>query len=134
MKTCPEPGRRALAVLGAGSMGTALAHLAAGNGHPVRLWSIETDVLEELRDHRRNNKYLPGLDLDPLIQPFWEMKAALAGAEIVIISAPSHVVRTVAHDASPHVTGGQIVLNVAKGLGEGSDQGMSEGPTPEVEE
>lgn len=115
-------------------MGTALARLAAGNGHPVGLWSIETNVLEEVRDHHRNSKYLPGLDLDPLIQPFWEMKTALAGAEIVIISVPSHVVRAVAHDASPHVTGGQIVLNVAKGLEEGSDLRMSDVLTQEIGE
>ncbi|MBI2913905.1 MAG: NAD(P)-binding domain-containing protein, partial [Chloroflexi bacterium] len=126
MKTCPEPGRRAIAVLGAGSMGTALAHLAAGNGHPVRVWSIETDVLEEVRDHRRNTKYLPGLDLDSLLEPFWELADALAGADIAVLSVPSHVVRTVAREAAPHLRSTPAVLNVAKGLEEGTDLRMSQ--------
>ena len=44
-----------VAILGAGNMGTALAQIIASNGHRVRLWNIEQDVLEEIRDHRVNS-------------------------------------------------------------------------------
>ncbi len=47
-----------VAVLGAGNMGTALAQVIASNGHHVRLWSIEHDVLEEVRDKHLNTRYL----------------------------------------------------------------------------
>ena len=117
---------KTVAILGAGNMGTALAQLAAGNGHSVQLWSIETDVLEEIRDHHRNTKYLPGVALKPLIQPCWGLGEALAGAEIAILSVPSHVLRTVAREAALHLTGEAIVLSVAKGLEAGTNLRMSQ--------
>ena len=60
-----------VAVLGAGNMGTALAQTIAGNGHDVRLWSIEPDVLEEIRDRRRNSKYPGDLALHERTTPRW---------------------------------------------------------------
>jgi len=67
--------RQTVAVLGAGNMGTALAQVIAGNGHAVRAWSIETDVLEEMRDARLNTKYLAGIDLHPAIEATWEISS-----------------------------------------------------------
>lgn len=116
----PPTGRQAVAVLGAGNMGTALAQVIAGNGRAVRLWSIETDVLEEVRDRRHNSKYLDGVPLHPSIEASWDLSGAIHGAQLVIISVPSHIVRTVARDAAPHLQAGQLVLSVAKGLEEGS--------------
>ncbi|MCH7836326.1 MAG: glycerol-3-phosphate dehydrogenase, partial [Chloroflexi bacterium] len=62
-----------VAILGAGNMGTALAQIIAGNGRRVRLWNIEQDVLEEIRDHRVNSKYLPGITLHERITPCWTL-------------------------------------------------------------
>ncbi len=125
METLPT-GRQAVAVLGAGNMGTALAQVIAGNGRAVRLWSIETDVLEEVRDRRRNSKYLDGLPLHPSIDASWDLSEAIRDAQLVIISVPSHIVRTVARDAAPHLQAGQLILSVAKGLEDGSHLRMSE--------
>jgi glycerol-3-phosphate dehydrogenase (NAD(P)+) len=97
-------------------MGTALAQVIAGNGHSVRLWSIETDVLEEIRDHHLNSKYLEGVDISPDIVACWDLPEALAGASLAIISVPSQVIRAVAKTAAPHLQPTHIVLNVAKGL------------------
>lgn len=107
-------------------MGTALAQVIASNGHDVRLWSIEEDVLEEVRDHRRNTKYLEGIPLHPRISAVWELSQAISGAKLVIVSVPSQVVAAVARDLAPHVTPGQMVLNVAKGLEGGTHRRMSE--------
>ena len=85
---------RTVAILGAGNMGTALAQIIAGNGHSVRLWSIETDVLEEIRDHHLNTKYLPGLTLHERITPYWTLQESLAEAWLVLFSVPSRVVRS----------------------------------------
>ncbi len=107
---------RAVAVLGAGNMGTALAQTIAGNGHPVRLWSIETDVLEEIRDRHTNSKYLPGVTLNQQVMPCWTIAESLADAWLVIFSVPSQVVRPLAREAAPHIRVEQAILNVAKGL------------------
>jgi len=107
-------------------MGTALAQVIASNGHDVRLWSIEEDVLEDVRDHRRNTKYLEGIPLHPGISAVWELREAIAGADLIIVSVPSQVVAAVARDLAPHVRPGQMVLNVAKGLEGGTHRRMSE--------
>ena len=107
-------------------MGTALAQVIATNGHDVRLWSIETDVLEEIRDRQRNTKYLDGIALHSGISPAWELPAAIGGARLVIVSVPSQVVAVLSRDIAPHLQPGQLVLNVAKGLEGGSHRRMSE--------
>ncbi len=124
MKTTTK--QEAVAVLGAGNMGTAMAQVMAGNGHRIALWSIEHDVLEEIRGRRLNTRYLPGIVLRPGIAPFWEIGEAMAGASQVIVTVPSQAVREVARGLAPHLKPGQIVLNVAKGLEAGTHRRMSE--------
>lgn len=113
-------------MLGAGNMGTALAHVIASNGHHVRVWSIEEDVLEEIRDHRRNTKYLDGILLHPRITAEPGLPAAISGAHLVIVSVPSQVVASLTRDFASHVSSGQLVLNVAKGLEGGTHRRMSQ--------
>jgi glycerol-3-phosphate dehydrogenase (NAD(P)+) len=105
-----------VAVLGAGNMGTALAQVIASNGHDIRLWSIEHDVLEEIRDKRLNTKYLEGIELHHRISALWDLHEAIEHAAIIILSVPSQVVPAMARDLAPLVKKGQIILNVAKGL------------------
>ena len=109
-----------VAVLGAGNMGTALAQVIASNGQSVRLWSIETDVLEEIRDHRRNSKYLEGIALHDQIRAVAELGLAIRGSSLVILGVPSQIVASMGHDIAPHLAKGQVVLNVGKGLEAGT--------------
>jgi glycerol-3-phosphate dehydrogenase (NAD(P)+) len=115
-----------IAVIGAGNMGTAVAQVLASNGHALRAWSIETDVLEEIRDRRLNTKYLSGVELHPRIEPVWDLEKAVQGAGLVVLSVPSQVVASVARDLSPSLRPGQLVLNVAKGLESGTNRRLSE--------
>jgi glycerol-3-phosphate dehydrogenase (NAD(P)+) len=108
-----------VAVLGAGNMGTALAQQIASNGHSVRAWSIEDDVLAEIRDSHRNTKYLKGIALDERIEAVPGIGDAIAGASLLIVSVPSQIVPKVAPDIATHATAGQIILNVAKGIYQG---------------
>jgi glycerol-3-phosphate dehydrogenase (NAD(P)+) len=115
-----------IAVLGAGNMGTAVAQVLASNGHAVRAWSIETDVLEDMRDRRANTKYLAGIDLHPGIEAVWDLEKTVAGAGLVVLSVPSQIVSLMARDLKPFLRPGQLVLNVAKGLEAGSNRRLSE--------
>ena len=123
---------KTVAVLGAGTAGTALAQVVAGNGHSVRLWGIEATVLREIRQRRTNSRYLLGISLHEGIEVCGELAQALAGAEIVIMSVPAQAVRTVARSAAPHLRDGPVVLNVAKGLEEGTQLRMSQVLTQEL--
>ncbi len=115
-----------VAVIGAGNMGTALAQVIATNGHHIRLWSIEQDVLEEIRDQQRNTKYLDGVPLHKNIEAVWDLDKSVEGARLIVVSVPSQVVRKMAKDLGPLVKPGQLVLNVAKGLEAGTHRRMNE--------
>jgi glycerol-3-phosphate dehydrogenase (NAD(P)+) len=115
-----------IALLGAGNMGTAVAQVLASNGHTVRAWSIETDVLEEMRDALANSKYLAGVELHPNIEPLWELEKAVDRAGVIVLSVPSHIVSMLARDLAPLLQGNPLVLNVAKGLEPRTNARMSQ--------
>jgi glycerol-3-phosphate dehydrogenase (NAD(P)+) len=115
-----------IAVLGAGNMGTAVAQVLASNGHSVRAWSIETDVLKEMREGRANTKYLAGVDLHAGIEAVWDLENAVAGAGVIVLSVPSQIVAGMARDLSPFLRPEHVVLNVAKGLEAGTNFRLSE--------
>jgi glycerol-3-phosphate dehydrogenase (NAD(P)+) len=115
-----------LAVLGAGNAGTTFALIAAHKANAVRLWTIEEEVAEAMRRERENRKYLPGVTLPEAIAVEVDLEKAVAGADIVMLAVPSHVVRRMARAIAPFLTPEQIVLDVAKGIEEKTFYLMSE--------
>jgi glycerol-3-phosphate dehydrogenase (NAD(P)+) len=84
-----------LAVLGAGSFGTALAvHWAAGGGHQVRLWARNAELAQRMAEERSNPGYLEGVTLPPNCEPTSDI-GSLVGCDVVINAAPSHGFRDV---------------------------------------
>ena len=70
------------AVIGAGAWGTALADLLARNGHDVRIWAYEWDVVESINRLHQNRRFLPGSPLYDTIRAFNGIEEALADAEL----------------------------------------------------
>ena len=94
-----------IAVLGAGSWGTALAIQFARSGHPTRFWGRDRDALAAMASHRRNDRYLLiGANSPPpwSSSPTW--RAALAGARDALIAVPSHAFRGLLQQVQPHLT------------------------------
>ena len=112
----PEDGRPVVAILGAGNIGTGLARLFAENGQRVRLWTVDMHVLKEVRESRRNSKYLPGIDLSDEVEIWPGLDDVLPGAWLVVFAVPSQAVRDVARRVAPFVSRDQIMMNAAKGL------------------
>ena len=79
-----------VAVLGAGSWGTALAALIARHGHPTTLWGRDAAMVEAIASRRENSRYLPGIALPESLRATSSMAAALAGADLVLVVVPSH--------------------------------------------
>mgnify|MGYP003574292652 CR=1 FL=1 len=79
-----------VAVLGAGSWGTALSLLLCRNGHRVRLWDHWSKHVEQLRRDGENRKFLPGFPLPAGVQPVVGLQESIEGADDVLIVVPSH--------------------------------------------
>jgi glycerol-3-phosphate dehydrogenase (NAD(P)+) len=114
-----------VAVIGAGSWGTALARLAARRAD-VRLWAREPEVVAAVRDTRENSIYLPGYPLPPRVQCTGDLAEALEGAAAVVMAVPSHGFRAVLQAAVPHLPAGAPVVSVTKGIERGTLQRMTE--------
>lgn len=115
-----------LAVIGAGAWGTALAVHAARAGHAPRLWVFEPELLALVTEMRENSWYLPGVALPEGVSPVGSLAEAAAGAELVIVTAPSHVFRRVVTELAPHLGRTARVLSAAKGLEDQRQARMSE--------
>ena len=115
-----------VAILGAGSWGTALAAHLARIGHHVALWGRDAALMAETRGSRVNSRYLPEIPLPESVVPTANVEEALAGAGIVIIAVPSHGLRGVLRDALPFVARGAVLVSAAKGLETRSLRRMSE--------
>ena len=107
-------------VVGSGSWGTALAVMLAKNEHEVTIWSRRQDAVDELINDRKNEKYLPGIEIPENIKATTDRELAVKGADIVILAVPSRAVADTVRDFSPYLKTWQILVNVAKGLEPGT--------------
>ena len=118
--------RKKIAVVGAGSWGTALAQSLAGSGHEVRLWAYESEVVEAIVIARENRMYLPGIELSDTIMPTTDIAAAIDGAQYVLTVMPSHVCRSLYEKMLPFLNREMILVSATKGLEEDRLMRMSE--------
>jgi glycerol-3-phosphate dehydrogenase (NAD(P)+) len=108
-------GRR-VAVIGAGSWGTALANLLAKKGVETVLWAWEREAAEGVEREHRNPLYLSEIELDPRLRATSDLAAAAGTADVVVSVSPSHVVRTVMGRAAQHLHEGVLVVSASKGI------------------
>ncbi len=109
-----------IAVLGAGSWGTALALLMARNGHTIRLWGHDPSHVARLRQHKENRQYLPGFPFPDRIRLCYDLAAALMGARVALVVVPSHAYRETLAKVNPLLTATMGIAWATKGLEHGS--------------
>ena len=115
-----------IAVLGAGSWGTALAVWLAGRGEQVTLWGHDPAHIATLRATAANAKYLPGVALPPGIVPVYDLQA-VTGSDLVVFVTPSRAIREVAGVlAKVPLAPGAVLLSCTKGIEFGSGLRMSQ--------
>ncbi|OBA75882.1 glycerol-3-phosphate dehydrogenase [Mycobacterium sp. 1554424.7] len=119
----------AVAVMGAGAWGTALAKVLADAGGPeaeVVLWARRPEVADEINATRYNHGYLPGTVLPPGIRATADASEALAGATTVLLGVPAQTMRGNLERWAPLVADGATLVSLAKGIELGSLMRMSQ--------
>ncbi len=115
-----------LAVLGAGSWGTALAIAVAGRFDSIGLWTRDSERAVEMAALRKNRRYLPGFGLPDNVQVSTDLRATLNGSHVVLTAIPSAHLRNVLQFVRPHISTDACVVSATKGLEEGTLCRMSE--------
>jgi len=110
-----------VAVIGCGGWGTALALLLEHNGYEVTLWGVEPDYVEQMRRTRTNPRYLPGIELPPTLGLSSEMGECVPGSPVLVMATPTPYLRAVCQRLKPHLGAGHLLVNVAKGIEEGTN-------------
>src|SRR5205823_6085514 len=107
-----------IAVIGGGAWGTALADLLARKGasQSVTLWAREPEVVDGINRDHMNPTFLPGAALDQRLRASGDLEQAVRGADVVVSSPPSHVVRQVMGQVGAPLGRGALVVSVSKGL------------------
>jgi glycerol-3-phosphate dehydrogenase (NAD(P)+) len=115
-----------VAVVGAGSWGTAFAALLAERYDEVALWAYETEVCDGIRRFRENRGFLPGVRIPAAVRPTNDLAAAVSGKSVVAFAVPSHHLRDVAGRAAAHLSRDACLVSLAKGVENGTLRRMTE--------
>lgn len=107
---------RKVAVIGAGSWGTALAGVLSGKGLRTILWGHDNDHVAALEQDRENKKYLPGFSFQPALEIEADLKEAATGADVVVMVVPSHGYRAVFKKLIPYLKTGASIVSAVKGI------------------
>jgi len=107
---------RIIAVLGAGSWGTALSVHLARQGHIVRLWARDRGLADDMRVRRANVVYLPDVSLPKGVSVTHALDEALDQSDLIVSAMPSHGCRAVMRAAVQHIKAGATIVSATKGL------------------
>lgn len=109
-----------IGVIGAGSWGTALAITAAAKGHHVSIWGRNREQARVMKECRENTRYLPGVKMPANMEVAATMKDALTKKDMVLFSVPAQSFRKVFKEAVSDLEPDALVVNVAKGIEQGT--------------
>ncbi|MGB9343190.1 NAD(P)H-dependent glycerol-3-phosphate dehydrogenase [Trichococcus sp.] len=110
--------KQKVAVLGAGSWGTALSMVLDENGHDVRLWGNDPKQIKEINEQHTNEHYLPGAKLSEAIVGYTDLKAAIKEADALLFVLPTKAIRVVAKEVASLLDGQTKphLIHASKGL------------------
>ena len=105
-----------IAVIGAGSWGTALSVVAARSGHIVRLWSRNPEVVRSINEQHINIRYLTSTSIPASVIASGDLDVVLKEASLVLLAAPSHAARELLTAMSSILDNKAIIVGVSKGI------------------
>ncbi|GIO28464.1 NAD(P)H-dependent glycerol-3-phosphate dehydrogenase [Ornithinibacillus bavariensis] len=114
-----------VAVLGAGSWGTALSIVLSDNGHDVRLWTHRKEQAELINSTHKNEHYLE-IMIPEKIVAFHDMKEALQDVDVVLIVVPTKAIREVCLQLEANLTHQPVIIHATKGIEPGTLKRVSQ--------
>jgi glycerol-3-phosphate dehydrogenase (NAD(P)+) len=114
-----------IAVVGAGSWGTAIADLLGSKGFQISLWVYEKEVKDQIERFQENKLFLPGYKLSANILPSNDLAAVVADKNLIVIVVPSHLMRAMTEKMAGHLAGGTAVVSASKGIEQKTHRTMS---------
>lgn len=124
--------KQKVAVLGAGSWGTALAKVLAENGHEVRIWGNNPEQIEEINQYHTNRHFLPDVQIPARVKGALTLEACIEQADAVLFVVPTKAMRAVAQEFTQKCHNQPLIIHASKGLEQGSHKRISEVLTEEI--
>ena len=121
-----------ISILGAGTWGCALAILLAGKEHEVTIWTKLEHEAKALNENRKNIKNLPGAVMPDDVEITLDLEKACKDRDLLVMAVASPFIRSTAGLASPYIRKGQIIVNVSKGIEDGTLLTLSEVISQEI--
>jgi glycerol-3-phosphate dehydrogenase (NAD(P)+) len=115
-----------VAVLGAGSWGTALASLLARNGHDTVIWGRNAEQVRSINESHENARYLPGISLPESLKASTDLAETVRDADFILVVTPSHAFKETVQALAPHRKAGVGVSWASKGFEPGSGRFLHE--------
>src|SRR5690349_115535 len=115
-----------VAVLGAGSWGTAFSIVLADAGNDVSIWARREEVASSINERHENVDYLSGIELPRRITSTHDAEQALAGADVVVLAVPSQSLRDNLPTFLPFLEPDAVLVSLMKGVELGTLKRMSE--------
>lgn len=106
---------RKIAVLGAGSWGTALSIVLSDNNHDVRLWSHRKEQVDEINEHHTNKRYLD-VTLPEKLRAYHSLEEALKDVEAILVVLPSSAIREIAQKIKSYISDDMLLIHASKGI------------------
>lgn len=114
-----------IAIIGAGGWGTAVGIMQARHGHDVVMWTRNAQTAQKLQTERENKRLLPGATFPDSLKVTSDISCC-ADQDVVVMAVPSVGVRETAKKMRPYIKPGQILVNISKGLEEGTLERLSQ--------
>ncbi|MGD2098868.1 MAG: NAD(P)H-dependent glycerol-3-phosphate dehydrogenase [Desulfobacterales bacterium] len=115
-KTEVDSSTLKIAVVGAGSWGTAIADLLACKGFQISLWVYEKEVRDQIAQFQENKLFLPGHSLSTHISPSNDLAAVVTDKNLIVIVVPSHLMRAMTKKMRGLLSEGTVVVSASKGI------------------
>ncbi|KAB7672923.1 NAD(P)H-dependent glycerol-3-phosphate dehydrogenase [Bacillus sp. B1-b2] len=119
-------GTKTVAMIGAGSWGTALSLVLGDNGHNVRVWGKDVQTISDINTSHQNKRYLPGILLPEKVVGYTDLEATLKDADFIILAVPTKAMREVIPRLLPFIEEPKTFVHVSKGIEPGTLMRISE--------